>query len=444
MRQLSASSALRRYLVLTALRWLPTGLMIPIFVLLPLHRGLGLSEIGVAMAMQGLVVAALELPTGGLADTIGRRRMLLGATTIAIGSLVLFLLADTFAELAIAFALTGVYRALDSGPLDAWYVDTAMAAEPGLRVERGMSAHGTVLGVAIATGALASGALVAWDPLSTVDALVVPGLLAVALDVVGLVAIAWLMTERPASPGWRGIARSALATPRTIGDGLRLLRLSPVLLAIVSVELFWGFGMATFESLFPVRLAELTGGADQAAAITGPAASVAWLASAAGAAVTPWLARRLGVAPVAALMRVLQGLTVAAMGFFAGIAGILVAYLLCNAVHGTSNAVHMTLLHRQVTSGVRATVVSLNSMVSQPAGALGLVVLTALADASSVSTAMYVGAVVLALAAPLYVPAWRQARRGRPVTPAADKVSPVSPAAWAASDPGLDQPARHV
>src|SRR5690606_747970 len=177
---------------------------------------------------------------------------------------------------------------------------------------------------------------VAWDPLSTVDALVVPGLLAVALDVVGLLAIAWLMTERPASPGWRGIARSALATPRTIGDGLRLLRLSPVLLAIVSVGLFWGLGMATFESLFPERLAELTGGADQAAAITGPAASVAWLASAAGAAVTPWLARRLGVAPVAALMRVLQGLTVAAMGFFAGIAGILVAYLLCNAVHGTS------------------------------------------------------------------------------------------------------------
>lgn len=444
MRQLSASSALRRFLVLTALRWLPTGLMIPIVVLLPLHRGLGLSEFGAALAMQGLVVVALELPTGGLADSIGRRRMLLAATTIAIGSLVLFLLADTFVELAIAFALTGVYRALDSGPLDAWYVDTATAAEPDLRVERGMSARGTVLGLAIAAGALASGALVAWDPISTVDALVVPGLLAVALNVVGLVAIAWLMTERPAKPGWRGIARSALETPRTIGDGLRLLRLSPVLLAIVSVELFWGFGMVTFESLFPVRLAELVGGADQAAAITGPAASGAWLASAAGSAVTPWLARRLGVAPVAALMRVLQGLTVAAMGFLAGIAGILVAYLVCNAVHGTSNAAHMTLLHRQVTSKVRSTVVSLNSMVAQPAGAVGLVVLTALADASSVSNAMYVGAVVLALAAPLYLPAWRQTRRARQVTRTAEEPSPVSPAASAASGPALDQPARHV
>jgi hypothetical protein len=48
-------------------------------------------------------------------------------------------------------------------------------------------------------------------------------------------------------------------------------------------------------------------------------------------------------------------------------------------------------------------------MVAQPAGALGIVVLTAIADAVSISTAMYVGAVVLAVAAPLYLPAWRQA-----------------------------------
>ncbi|MGH3455600.1 MAG: hypothetical protein ACRDP2_14350, partial [Nocardioidaceae bacterium] len=70
----------------------------------------------------------------------------------------------------------------------------------------------------------------------------------------------------------------------------------------------------------------------------------------------------------------------------------------------------MTLLHRQVTGGVRATVVSLNSMVGQPAGALGAIALTSLAGVTSVSTAMYVGAVVLAVAAPLYLPAWRQSR----------------------------------
>jgi hypothetical protein len=113
-------------------------------------------------------------------------------------------------------------------------------------------------------------------------------------------------------------------------------------------------------------------------------------------------------------MRVLQGLTVAGMAFFGGVAGILIAYLICNAVHGTSNAAHMTLLHRQVEGRVRATVVSLNSMVGQPGSAVGLIALTALAEAAGVSVAMYVGAVVLAAAAPLYLPAWRQARSRPP------------------------------
>jgi hypothetical protein len=219
--------------------------------------------------------------------------------------------------------------------------------------------------------------------------------------------------EAPRSAGLDGLARSVLATPRAIAGGIGLLRRSPVLLALVAVELFWGFGMVCFESLLPARLVEILGGTGPAAAIAGPAAAVAWLASAAGSSVMPWLARWLGTAPAAALMRIVQGAAVAGMGLFAGAAGVLAAYLACYAVHGASGAAHMTLLHRQAHGAVRATVVSLNSMVSQPAGALGFVVLTAIADAASISTAMYVGAVVLAVAAPLYLPAWRQSRARR-------------------------------
>ncbi len=409
MSPLSAQAALRRFLVLTALRWLPGGFLIPVFVLLPLDRGLGLAEIGLAYATQGFVVLALELPTGGLADTIGRRRVLLASTVLSLAAIALFTVTDSFAELVVVAALMGVYRALDSGPLEAWYVDAALAADPDAPIDRGMSAHGTVLGVAIAAGAITSGVLVALDPVPGVNPLVVPVFAALVLQAIGAVAIAMLMVEhRPAVAGtvWAQVKQ----TPRTVAAGVRLLRTSHVLLALVCVELFWGFGMATFESLLPVRLAEVSGGTEAAAAITGPAASVAWLASAAGAAVTARLGRRIGMAPVGALTRVLQGLAVALMGFLGGVTGILIAYLACYAVHGSSNAAHATLLHRQATGEVRATVVSLNSMMSQPAGAIGLIVLTAIAEGISVSVAMYVGAAVLALAAPLYVPAWRQER----------------------------------
>ena len=111
------------------------------------------------------------------------------------------------------------------------------------------------------------------------------------------------------------------------------------------------------------------------------------------------------------------------MGLLAGPVGVLIAYLACYAVHGASNPLHMGLLHRQVDGPYRTSVISLNSMMAQPAGALGAVVLTALADATSVSTAMLVGAVVLAVAAPLYLPAWRAGRtagRPRPSSTGAD------------------------
>jgi hypothetical protein len=52
-------------------------------------------------------------------------------------------------------------------------------------------------------------------------------------------------------------------------------------------------------------------------------------------------------------------------------------------------------------------------MVAQPAGALGGILLAALADGTSVSTAMIVGGVICAAAAPLYLPAFRQERQRR-------------------------------
>src|SRR5688572_32219903 len=120
MTPLDARAARRRYLTLLALRWFPTGLLIPLFVLLPLSRGLSLTEIGIVFAVQGFVVLALELPTGGLSDSLGRRPVLILASFVGLLSLALIYLADSVAMFAGAMFLQGVYRALDSGPLEAW------------------------------------------------------------------------------------------------------------------------------------------------------------------------------------------------------------------------------------------------------------------------------------------------------------------------------------
>jgi MFS family permease len=405
---LSVGAVRWRYLALVALRWLPTGLIIPVTMLLPLERGLTLSEIGLAAAAQGLVVLFLELPTGGLADSLGRKPVLMASILVGMASVAIYLFADSLPVFFVAFALQGVFRALDSGPLEAWYVDTTHAADPEAEIQRGLSGAGVVLGVTIAIGSLLSGLLVAWDPFPGVEALALPVVISLCLQLVGFAGVAILMQEARVHRGWQAATRAARETPAVISGGLRLLRDNRVLLAIVAVELLWGFGMVTFEGFTPLRLTEVLGDADRAAAITGPASAAAWLLSAAGAATVPWLGRRLGLAPAAALLRVLQGIAVVGIGLSAGVPGVIAAFLAAYVIHGASNPAHVTLLHRQVDSSHRATVASLNSLSALTAGALGLIALTSLAEATSLSTAIYVGAIVLAAAAPLYLPAWRQ------------------------------------
>ena len=241
-------------------------------------------------------------------------------------------------------------------------------------------------------------------------------LVAFVLQFVRLVALA---TADDRGPARRGVLAALVASVRGVpgGDRRRAAAAAPVAdraRALVAVELFWGFGMATFETLMPVRLTEVRRqrrpGRRRCSARP---ASAAWLASAVGAALIPLLARRIG-APwtgCAAADRS-RARPWSAWALFAGPVGVIAAYLLCYTVHGAANPVHSGLLHRQVDGPYRASLISLNSMVSQPAGALGLVVLTAIAARQSVSAAMLVGAVVLAAAAPLYL----VARRPRPPT----------------------------
>lgn len=420
---LDVRSARRRYLLLTALRWLPVGLAIPIVVLVPLSRGLSLSEIGLVFAVQGLVVLALELPTGGLSDSLGRKPVLLLAGIVALVSLGIFTVADSALMFVAAMALQGVYRALDSGPLEAWFVDTTLAADPAAEIEHGLGRGSAALSGAIALGSLTSGALVALHPVPAWDPLLLPLLVALGLHAVHFVAVATLMVESPRPRHPEAIAASVRAVPGVIGEGLRLLRSSRVLLGIVLVEAFWGFSMVTFESLFPIRLSELVGGIDAGAALMGPVGSAAWFASAAGAAGIVAVSRRIGVARSAALLRIVQGLTIVAMGLIAGPVGVVAAYLGCYVAHGASNPMHMTLLHRQVAGSHRTTVLSMNSMVSQPAFSLGAIMLASLADGTSVGTAMVVGGIVCAVAAPLYIPAWRQERAGPVLAPDPDSVA---------------------
>jgi MFS family permease len=402
----------RRFLFLRGLRWLPTGLLVPVLVLLLLERGLSLAQLGVVFAGQGLMVLILELPTGGLADAIGRRTVLLVATVFEVAAFILLIGARSVPLLVLAAGLMGVYRALESGPLDSWYVDTAQAVDPDANIERGLSQAGVITGLAIGIGALAASALVAFDPLPNVDPLVTPVLVAVVLLGVEWVAIATLMTEPRQQRSFGAIKRAVSEVPTIVVSAVGTVKRSTALIALVSVEFLWGLGIHSVESFTPVRLGDVLDSADQAAATLGPANTLAWLVAAGGAALVPVLTRRWSPASAGAGLRIVQGITVLGIAFALGPVGVVVAYVLAIGVNGASNPIHQGMLHRGVVdANSRATVVSVNSLTAQTGAMLGGIALGLLADATSLTVAIVVGAVILSAAAPLYLVAGRGLRQ---------------------------------
>ena len=394
-----------KFWLLTALRWLPAGLLIPVYALLPLHRGLSIAEFGAVLAVQGIVVLFLELPTGGFADSWGRRPLMVAAALFALASYSMFAFAGTLGWFMAASALQGVFRALDSGPLNAWFVDGTLAARSapggsGDTVAKGISGAGTVIGSSIAVGALTSGGIIAWHPFPALDALATPFLAAAVLTLAQIVATLLLMREeRPAHAA--SLWDSIRATPRTIADGARLALRNRVLRALLGASLFLGFGMVGFEQFMPIRLSELLHNPEPAGVAMGPVSAVAWAVSAAGAAAVPLLLRRWSLRHVAVVLAVAQGATVVGMGLAAGPAGLVVAFFACYAVHTAYGAIYETMLHAEVDAGHRATVLSLASMVLQPAGSLGALVLGLIATGVSSGVALMVAGAALACAAPL-------------------------------------------
>src|SRR5680860_928015 len=106
----------RRFALLSALRWLPTGLCIPVTVLI-IQTRLVRSDRRRNPGHHGVAVAVLELPTGGLADTIGRRPVLLLSAALHVVAIVVWGTATRVQMFAVASVVLGAGRALSSGPL---------------------------------------------------------------------------------------------------------------------------------------------------------------------------------------------------------------------------------------------------------------------------------------------------------------------------------------
>ena len=397
-------SATDRLVVLTVLRWLPVGLQAPITVLLAQSRGLSLAEIGLLFTVHGVIVVALELPTGGLADVLGRRPVVVAGAVLYLLSCLVFAVATSFPAFLGGILLLGVGRALDSGPVEAWYVDTVHRIDPAADVAPGLARHSAADGGSLALGAVLGGVTPGLLGGYGGNALALPYWAAAVVALVFIVAVLRLLTED--RPPREGSVRAALATgiravPATVGGAVRLSVSDGPMRLVLLLTAAGGVALVACELLGPLRFADLAGSADDGAAVYGTALALSFGVAALGALAAPAL-RRLLRGSTRGTCAVLTLLGAAGIAVLAGpdllvLAGVgFAAYYLA---HGSTWPLLSTVLHSRVTAAHRATAVSAMSLAMALGGILGNLVIPGLAATGSLDAAfLAVGVVVLVAA----------------------------------------------
>ncbi|MEV5436282.1 MFS transporter [Streptomyces sp. NPDC052682] len=386
-------AARRRYVTVCVLFWLPPGLGLAPMIPLCTDRGMSLAAVAGFFAAHSLTAAALELPTGGLSDVLGRRAVLAAGGALSTVALIMVGLGTTAWVLTLGMVLKGAGRALASGPAEAWYVDTVHAhAGPGAELRTGLARGSTATSGALAAGILLGGAL-PWllgvvpglgaglreATSGAVPPLAVPVLLGAVVEAVfvGYVLAALREPPRPRT-GRRSVLRGI---PATVAGGLRLGTRDALVRRVLLSAAATGSALAALELLTPARAVALTGTSESGAVLYAALACAGFVCAGAGSHLGSFAARAAGSGERAVLA-----------GLGAGAAGLLLLGVTAQAAQpyvmvlagagfclvylglGVAGPSENELLHRRVPSGGRATALSVQSLALQLAGALtGLV-----------------------------------------------------------------------
>ncbi|RBY75631.1 MFS transporter [Blastococcus sp. TF02-09] len=393
---LSPEAARRRFVGLTVLRWLPVGVAVPVSVLLATERGLSPADIGVTVAVYGAVALLLELPTGGLADAIGHRPVLVLSGAFTIAGLLTMALADSLVWFVAAWTLKGVARALDSGPLESWYVDTVHRTEPGSDLTPGLSRAAAADAAGLAVGAVVGGVLPLLVDRSGAAALALPLFLAAGCGVVHVVAVLLLVVpvRTPTASGAAALHSGVREVPVVIRATVRLVLTDPLLRLLLVVSFLVGLVLTALELLGPLHLADLAGSPEAGSAAFGIVTAVSFAAAAVGSLLAPALGRatRGSVVVSSAVTSVLGALAIAGFALAPAVVAAAVAYVTFYLLNGAAWPLRQQLLHDRTTASQRSTTLSAKSLALMLGGLVGNLLLPRLAEGAGLPAGLLAGA----------------------------------------------------
>ncbi len=391
----ATKAILHTYVTLILLSTFATSFIWGINTLFLLDAGLTITQAFLVNAFFTMGQVAFEVPTGVVADTIGRRASFLaGAATLLVSTvfyLLLWQLGGNMWAWAVASMLLGLGFTFFSGATEAWLVDALRFSGYAGAFDDAFARGEVAAGVAMLTGTVAGGFIAQWSNLG------MPYLLRALL--LGLTfVVAWrLMHDVGFTPRKRrrmgAEMHRVFRTSVRYGFGNR-----PVRWLILAGPFIMGTGFYVFYAMQPYLL-ELYGRSD-AYAIAGLAAAIIAGAQIVGGLLVPFVRkafrRRTSLLFTAAL---LTAATLALAGLWTDFVAVLVLLCLWGILDAVSYPVRLAFINGLIRSEERATVLSTDNLVSS-SGGLVQPVLGRVADAWGYPASYLAGGGLILLALP--------------------------------------------
>ena len=394
----------RTYLLLLLGNTLAASLIWGINTIFLLDAGLSNFEAFAANAFFTGGMVLFEVPTGVVADTIGRRTSyLLGTVTLTVSTLLyvmLWQIEAPFWAWALSSMLLGLGFTFFSGAVEAWLVDALSATGFTGELESVFGRGQIVTGAAMLTGSVAGGFIA--QQISLGAPFVLRGVILAVMFVVAF----RLMHDLGFTPdkSRRPLAEMRKITADSIDYGWRV----PAVKWLMVEALFaGGVGIYAFYALQPYLL-ELYGDPN-AYQIAGLVAAIVAGAQIVGGILAPRI-RRLFHRRTSALMVILGvgTLALAGMGVFESFWAVIGLVVVWGLTFAASMPIRQAYLNGLIPSRQRATILSFDSMMGSTGGVWVQPVLGRAADAWGYAPSYLMGAGISLLALPFVALSRRQ------------------------------------
>jgi len=416
---MTARGIIRTYLGIAASTTLAQSLIWGVNTLFLLSVGLNIFQVMLINAAYTVAQMLFEVPTGVIADTLGRRVSYLLAVGIILVSTLLYvwfgLAGFGVGPFAAASALLGLGYTFYTGAVDAWMVDALHSVDyPGM-LEPIFARYGMTFGLFMLIGTTFGGLLGQvdlWIPYVVRAIVLVPAFL------LGLLVMRDLgFKGRELTLGSFGYETRRIATAG-ITYGLRDRVVRFIMFATLVQGVFFFYGFYSWQKYFLDLLGQ------DLVWVTGVIAALVGLTQIVGNALVGRITKR--VSDRGLILMVCTGVSTVAIVGAALVQQFWVAvplYLVSTVAFGISMPVKQGWLNARISSEQRATIISLDALFGDGGSTVGQVGLGWLSQAVSIPFAWLVGGLAQAVGVPLLGVA-RRAERAEPPEPAG-KVGPA-------------------